>query len=121
MASLGGQKAVLFGGYDGSADDQTWIYDHAVSTWAYTPATGPAGRVDHAMAYIEDDKVLLFGGSITGLSDETWVYDHQASPPSTAMDSEVSSQRPVGPPGPRHGLHRRRPGAAVRGQYGRRP
>ena len=72
MAHIGSKQALLFGGNDGSLDDETWVYDLSANTWTLkSPATKPAARFFHALAYIGDDQVLLFGGS----ADETWVYD----------------------------------------------
>ena len=42
MASLGGDQVLLFGGFDGSFDDETWVYDLSDNTWTLQkPATKP--------------------------------------------------------------------------------
>ena len=68
---------VLFGGYDGAYDDETWTYDVSTVTWTNkAPATKPSARRYHAMAYRDtDDCVYLFGGYDGALDDETWKYD----------------------------------------------
>jgi N-acetylneuraminic acid mutarotase len=79
MAYIGEGKVLLFGGWEGSCDGETWLYDLSDSTWTNkAPATSPPARADHAMAYLGGDRVLLFGG----LEDiwepplgDTWVYD----------------------------------------------
>jgi len=78
MASLGGDQVLLFGGNDGTIDDETWVYDLSGNTWTLkSPATKPSARHVHDMASLGGDQVLLFGGINTGggLDDETWVYD----------------------------------------------
>ncbi|MFX1281683.1 MAG: Kelch repeat-containing protein [Promethearchaeota archaeon] len=71
-------KAILFGGNDGSYDDETWVYDYAMNNWTnMNPPTRPGGRYAHAMAYdSKHDKIILFGGYDGGNDDETWVYDY---------------------------------------------
>ncbi|MEM4308836.1 MAG: kelch repeat-containing protein [Thermoplasmata archaeon] len=72
------QKFVLFGGYDGIAKGDTWIYDPSTGTWAnVTPATSPPSRYYGAMAYDDSTQQILLFGGYTGsayLSD-TWVYN----------------------------------------------
>jgi len=79
MAYIGDDKALLFGGYSQSRDisDETWIFDFSDNTWTQKfPAIHPSARIDHAMAYIDEDQVVLFGGAVSGgESDETWIYD----------------------------------------------
>jgi len=77
MASLGGDQVLLFGGYDGAEDDETWVYDLSDNIWTQkSPATKPSARQGPAMASLGGDQVLLFGGyDASGLDDETWVYD----------------------------------------------
>jgi len=66
----------IFGGNDGSLDDETWVYDLSDNTWTLkSPATKPLARQFHAMASLGGDQVLLFGGHDGSSSDdETWVY-----------------------------------------------
>jgi len=76
MASLGGDQVLLFGGYDGALDDETWVYDLSDNTWTLkSPATKPSARNAHAMASLGGDQVLLFGGFDGANDNETWVYD----------------------------------------------
>ncbi len=82
MAYLGGDQAVLFGGFDASAQDaETWVYDLSDNTWTQqSPTSSPSARYAHAMAHIGGDQVLLFGGyDASGNDDETWVYDLSAN------------------------------------------
>lgn len=63
MANIGGDQIVLFGGYDGSDDDETWVYDLSDDAWTQkNPASKPSARYFHTMANIGGDQVLLFGG-----------------------------------------------------------
>ncbi|MCL4705194.1 T9SS type A sorting domain-containing protein [bacterium] len=78
MVSLGGDQALLFGGYDNSfLYDDTWVFDLSDNTWTLkSPATQPSARSVYAMASLGGDKALLFGGFDSfSSSDETWVYD----------------------------------------------
>jgi N-acetylneuraminic acid mutarotase len=89
-AGIAEDQVILFGGYDGDYDDETWIYDLVEDTWTQVfPDSFPSARHSHAMAYIGSDKVLLFGGKDdSGYYNDTWVYDlsetswTQLSPPS---------------------------------------
>ena len=77
MASLGGDQVLLFGGFDGAYNDETWVYDLSDNTWTnQAPAAGPSARSGHAMAHLAGDQVLLFGG-YDGIdpNGESWVYD----------------------------------------------
>jgi hypothetical protein len=77
MAWLGGDKVLLFGGYDGGAlYGETWVYDLSENSWTNkSPAGAPSGRYLHAMAPLGGDQVLLFGGNDGARDGETWVYD----------------------------------------------
>ncbi len=71
-------RIVLFGGDDGSLNDETWEYDTATHTWygSYLPVTRPSSR--YATALIYDSvikKIVLFGGLDIPKNDETWEYD----------------------------------------------
>ncbi|MEW5761306.1 MAG: kelch repeat-containing protein, partial [Candidatus Thermoplasmatota archaeon] len=70
-------KVLLFGGFNGTALDDTWVYDLSENEWverAIFCLTKPSARYWHAMAGIyNDNKVVLFGGY--PLLDDTWVYD----------------------------------------------
>ena len=74
----GSDRVILFGGYDGSHNYDTWAYDFNTNTWTnMNPATSPSPRRGHAMAYdSESDRVILFGGynGVVALQ-ETWAYD----------------------------------------------
>ena len=56
-------KVLLFGGYTGSANAETWTYDTASNTWSdLNPATRPSQRYSLAVAYDQDiRKIVLFG------------------------------------------------------------
>lgn len=80
MAYLGNDRAILFGGSEQYNEwpSDTWVYDVSDNNWTVMePATSPASRRSHAMAYVGDDKALLFGGITSDYNDsgETWVYD----------------------------------------------
>ena len=80
MASLGGDKALLFGGQTQGDEftNDTWVYDLSENNWTHMePDTAPSIRRFHAMAYIGGDQVLLFGGTLANYSadGETWIYD----------------------------------------------
>jgi len=70
-------KVILFGGYDGGSNDETWAYDLGTNTWTnMTPSTQPSARLDTSMAYDSiNGKVILFGGWDGSDKDETWAYD----------------------------------------------
>jgi len=58
MAYIGGDQALLFGGDDGTPDDETWVYDLSANTWTpQSPVGGtkPLARHSHAMAYLGGD------------------------------------------------------------------
>lgn len=79
MVSIGGDQALLFGGFDSSDDDETWVYELSDNTWTLKSLSSkPSARRLHALAYIGGDQVLLFGGFNSAGNvdnDETWVYD----------------------------------------------
>lgn len=91
---MGGDKAILFGGYDGSAQlDDTWRFDRSGDKWVKrNPAGGvkPPARYSHTGGYVQDGMVVLFGGRADALPDpnentetiifgDTWVYDNAAN------------------------------------------
>lgn len=70
---------LLFGGFDGNLDNETWIYDFGTSSWANKNPSGmvPSARHNHGLAGFGDPvsgNALLFGGNDSSLNDETWVY-----------------------------------------------
>jgi hypothetical protein len=79
---LAAARTVLFGGFDGTFQislGDTWLWDGATWTNA-TPATAPAPRWSHTMAYdYWRNRVVLFGGIVGGVfgtnSDETWEWN----------------------------------------------
>jgi len=77
MAYTGADQVLLFGGWDGAYDAETWDYDLSENTWTHqSPASNPSARYHHEMAHIGGDQVLLFGGLVSGVSnDSTWIYD----------------------------------------------
>jgi hypothetical protein len=94
MVYAGGKRVLLFGGEtDGSALNETWVFDLSETTWTQMfPATSPSQRENLNMAYLGDDRVLLYGGSSGKALSDTWIYDYSdnnwtemfpaASPPS---------------------------------------
>ena len=68
--------AVLFGGYAGSDNNETWTWDG--TDWTQiSPVHSPTARDDVAMVYdAKRAETVLFGGYISGNgNDETWVWD----------------------------------------------
>jgi len=64
MASLGGDQVLLFGGHDGSNDDETWVYDLSDNIWTLkSPATKPSARHFHAMASSAATKCCYLAGT----------------------------------------------------------
>ncbi|KYK26282.1 MAG: hypothetical protein AYK23_03165 [Candidatus Proteinoplasmatales archaeon SG8-5] len=69
---------VMFGGYDGGYNGETWLYDLANDTWTQKfPASPPSARWGHTMTYNSNDGLIyLFGGEdLGGFDSETWTYD----------------------------------------------
>ena len=80
MAYHAGYGTVLFGGYEGTLLDDTWVWNGttwtAKCTTCVTGTTKPSARLGHAMAYdAAHAKTVLFGGSAAGLNSETWLWD----------------------------------------------
>jgi len=78
MAYIGEDQVALFGGSDGTYDDETWIYDLSDNTWTQkSPTSKPSPRFRLAIAYIGSDQVLLFSGQYAdgGYYDDTWIYN----------------------------------------------
>ncbi len=64
---------VLFGGWDGAYDDETWEWDG--NTWTLRATTGPSPRYYHAMAYDSLRAVCVLFGGLDGSTDgETWEW-----------------------------------------------
>ena len=82
LASLGGDKILLFGGYSNNTGgflNDTWIYDLSDDAWTLkNPASRPSERQIHSMSDAGNSKVLLFGGICEScpdfVNDETWLY-----------------------------------------------
>jgi len=71
------EVAVLFGGYDGSYDQETWTYSVSSNTWSQEePSTSPPLRYRHGLAYDSaNEEVVLFGGTYGGTERaDTWSY-----------------------------------------------
>ncbi len=78
MATLG-DRAVLFGGQNGGALDDTWLCNGLDVDNHFTEVTGaggPTGRYGHAMATL-GDTVMLFGGTdgSGAVNSDTWLFD----------------------------------------------
>jgi N-acetylneuraminic acid mutarotase len=72
------ETVLLFGGYSGKVNSDTWFFDFGKENWfEKSPKTQPSERTDHAMAAVyHTDNVVLFGGFDTkGYLKDTWVYD----------------------------------------------
>jgi hypothetical protein len=76
---FGDDKAVLFGGYNGSAyATDTWIYDLSDNNWTKkTYGNAPTPRNGHAMVTFDGtDQILLYGGyNSAGSFKDIWLYD----------------------------------------------
>lgn len=83
MATLGG-RALLFGGFDSSAYQDTWIFQPGTGGgWEeVTTSASPLPRSQHAMAWIGGTKAVLFGGLDPAgtVDDETWIFDAGSNP-----------------------------------------
>ena len=90
MATLGG-NVVLFGGYQGTWQSDTWLWN-GVGWSAAAPTRSPAARSVHRMAAF-GTKVLLFGG-YGGSADlgYTWVWD------GTTWTAQTGGVRALAPP-----------------------
>ena len=100
------QRAVLFGGFDGTnylAD--TWTWDG--TTWTeQTPATSPPARAGATMEYF-DGQVVLFGGyNGTSYLNDTWTWDGTT----WTEQSGTNPRRGPMPPRPRTPDMQRAPG-----------
>jgi hypothetical protein len=88
---------VLFGGTDAGGDllADTWLWNGATWTAANSPAGGPPGRFDHAMAWdATSHRVILFGGHDGQQSlGDTWAWDGES----------WTELEPFSSPGPRSG------------------
>lgn len=77
-------RVILFGGWTGASNDETWAYDFNTDSWTnMAPSVRPSARSAHpAMVYdSESDRIILFGGYVSGYggSDETWAYDFNSN------------------------------------------
>ncbi len=89
-------RVILFGGNDGSADDETWVYNYTDNSWTnMNPSTPkPSARRFHSMAYDSThDRVVLFGGWDGSYDNETWVYNFTDN---TWTNMNPSSLKPSG-------------------------
>jgi hypothetical protein len=81
MAYIGSGQAIIFGGYNGTYFNDTWIYDLAQNQWTEMSPLIEGGALSArravGMAYIGGDRVLLFGGVLSGgaKTNELWMYD----------------------------------------------
>ena len=87
-------KVLLFGGDDGSLNDETWVYDLSENIWTkMNPSSKPSTRKDHAMASVwGDDKIVLFGGNDGAKDKETWIYDYNDD----AWTKKTPTYKPTG-------------------------
>jgi hypothetical protein len=78
MANIGGDKVLLFGGYNGAYDGETWVYNLSADTWTQDAnTTQPSGRYGHGLSETSMDGtsyLVLFGGYDTTYDDETWTF-----------------------------------------------
>jgi hypothetical protein len=75
---------VLFGGYNGVRQGDTWVWDG--TDWTHVSDTGPSARTSHSMSHMtnlgivrgngpNESAVLLFGGFNTTHRGDTWLWD----------------------------------------------
>ncbi len=79
MAYIGGDRVMLFGGYDNADRNDTWIYDLSANTWTQDSNTSqPSARTSHRLSETSmngTSYLVLFGGWTTaGKFDETWTF-----------------------------------------------
>ncbi|HKZ64661.1 MAG TPA: kelch repeat-containing protein [Thermoplasmata archaeon] len=78
-------RVVIFGGFRGwtvmTPLMDTWAYDVDGDAWTdRAPATRPAARCCHAMAYdAQSGRTVLFGGRTSALANDVWAYDYAAN------------------------------------------
>ena len=59
MCTIGGDQVILFGGYDTSASNETWIYDLGEDTWTQVyPDTLPPTHFGQRMVSAGDDQAI---------------------------------------------------------------
>jgi peptide/nickel transport system permease protein len=73
-------RIVLFGGFDGLLNDETWMYDPDTGVWTrINTDPHPSARYGHSMAFdASNGDVVLFGGIIDNAqnpSGETWTFN----------------------------------------------
>ncbi|MBN1481956.1 T9SS type A sorting domain-containing protein [candidate division KSB1 bacterium] len=103
LAFLGGDKAILFGGYDGVTQlDDTWRFDYSKNKWVLRkPSVKPPARYNHTSGYVANGKIVIFGGRADIISDpnsnsevmiygDTWIFDNA----STTWTQDMSSPSP---------------------------
>ena len=78
-------RVVLFGGYTGGYNSETWTYNFNTNTWMnMDPSPAPSARAYITPAYdSESDRVVLFGGLTGAGNGETWAY--YLSPPDVPL------------------------------------
>ncbi|MCK4757152.1 MAG: hypothetical protein KAS67_01730, partial [Thermoplasmata archaeon] len=92
-------KHVLFGGYTGAQNGETWTYDTFTEEWQEVfPGSSPPVRYDYGMVYDSGrGRVVMFGG-INGVTkmDDTWIYNTAADDwmPSTYMSPPIGRINP---------------------------
>ncbi len=69
-------QVVLFGGFNGTHQNDTWVHD-GLSWTRKTPSQSPPIRARHALAYDSSrDRIVLFGGETTAVGfGDTWEWD----------------------------------------------
>jgi N-acetylneuraminic acid mutarotase len=79
MAGTDDNRALLFGGFNGSRLDDTWMYEPSSNEWTQMSPGGtlPVGRSGHKMVNGRNGKLYMFGGRLTSGSwcSDLWEYD----------------------------------------------
>ena len=74
-------KVLLFGGYNGGYNAETWLYDSITKKWSYQRVKTLPPEMRSTMVYDSDrDRVVMFGGrgvknGVTTDFGDTWEYD----------------------------------------------
>ena len=88
------QRALLFGGFDGSKRDDTWEWD-GLDWIQLSPTHRPGARNAHATAFDgARSVVVLFGGATSGPVNDTWEWN----------GNDWTQRLPANSPSPRAGV-----------------
>jgi hypothetical protein len=95
----GRDRAVLFGGNDGSMKNDVWLLDLASNTWSQTTPSGtlPSVRESHSAVYDGSrNRMLIFGGTWQGIATLSDVWELVFSDPPVWNQLTPSGTPPTG-------------------------